>query len=84
MTALRPSATSVNYVNDLGQLDQDAVRNAYGPAKYDRLAALKRTWDPSNLFRRNQNIRPGQRRSDTQRPQGAGGGARSSADRLSP
>ena len=58
MAALRPFATSVNYVNDLGQLDQDAVRGAYGPAKYDRLVALKRTWDPDNVFRRNQNIRP--------------------------
>jgi FAD/FMN-containing dehydrogenase len=58
MAALRPFATSVNYVNDLGQLDQDAVRGAYGPAKYDRLAALKRAWDPDNVFRRNQNIRP--------------------------
>jgi FAD/FMN-containing dehydrogenase len=58
MAALRPFATSVNYVNDLGQLDQAAVRGAYGPAKYDRLAALKRTWDPDNVFRRNQNIRP--------------------------
>ena len=59
MATLRPFATSVNYVNDLGQLDQDAVRAAYGPAKYDRLVALKRTWDPANVFRRNQNIRPG-------------------------
>jgi FAD/FMN-containing dehydrogenase len=58
MAALRPFATSVNYVNDLGQLDQDAVRSAYGPAKYDRLVALKRTWDPTNVLRRNQNIRP--------------------------
>jgi FAD/FMN-containing dehydrogenase len=58
MAALRPFATSVNYVNDLGQLDQDAVRGAYGPAKYDRLVTLKRTWDPDNVFRRNQNIRP--------------------------
>jgi FAD/FMN-containing dehydrogenase len=58
MAALRPFATSVNYVNDLGQLDQDAVRGAYGPAKYDRLVALKRAWDPANVFRRNQNIRP--------------------------
>ena len=58
MAALRPFATSVNYVNDLGQLDQAGVRGAYGPAKYDRLVALKRVWDPANVFRRNQNIRP--------------------------
>jgi len=58
MAALQPFATSVNYVNDLGQLDQSGVRAAYGPAKYDRLVALKRTWDPANVFRRNQNIRP--------------------------
>jgi hypothetical protein len=59
MAALRPFATSVNYVNDLGQLDQAAVRGAYGPAKYDRLATLKGHWDPANVFRRNQNIHPG-------------------------
>jgi FAD/FMN-containing dehydrogenase len=58
MAALQPFATSVNYVNDLGQLDQSGVRAAYGPAKYDRLVALKRTWDPANVLRRNQNIRP--------------------------
>jgi FAD/FMN-containing dehydrogenase len=58
MAALGPFATGVNYVNDLGQLSQDAVRGAYGDAKYQRLVALKRTWDPDNLFRRNQNIRP--------------------------
>jgi FAD/FMN-containing dehydrogenase len=58
MAGLRPFATSVNYVNDLGQLDQAAVRGAYGPAKYDRLVALKRAWDPDNVLRRNQNIRP--------------------------
>ena len=58
MAALQPFATSVNYVNDLGQLDQSGVRAAYGPAKYDRLVALKRAWDPANVLRRNQNIRP--------------------------
>jgi FAD/FMN-containing dehydrogenase len=58
MADLQPFATTVNYVNDLGQLDQDAVRGAYGPGKYDRLVALKRAWDPDNVFRRNQNIRP--------------------------
>ncbi len=37
---------------------EERVRQAYGDAKYERLSALKRTYDPSNFFRLNQNIRP--------------------------
>jgi FAD binding domain-containing protein/berberine-like enzyme len=55
-TALEPFHTSV-YVNFLGP-GEDRVREAYGEAKYDRLKALKRTYDPDNFFRLNQNIRP--------------------------
>jgi FAD/FMN-containing dehydrogenase len=35
-----------------------AVRQAYGAARFDRLKGLKRKYDPENLFRLNQNIRP--------------------------
>ena len=47
------------YLNFAGlQEEGDAMmRQAFG-AKYDRLVALKRKYDPGNLFRLNQNIRP--------------------------
>jgi Berberine and berberine like len=36
----------------------DDVRAAYSPEDYDRLVEIKGQWDPGNLFRFNQNIRP--------------------------
>jgi FAD/FMN-containing dehydrogenase len=56
-SALEPYHTSV-YVNFLMDEGEARVRQAYGTAKYDRLKALKRSYDPGNLFRLNQNIRP--------------------------
>ena len=45
------------YVNYLGDEGENRVRAAYG-VNYERLAALKRKYDPANVFRGNQNIRP--------------------------
>ncbi len=45
------------YVNDLSHDDMDRVRAAYG-LNYERLAALKKKYDPDNLFRLNPNISP--------------------------
>jgi hypothetical protein len=36
----------------------EPVHDAYGDATYQRLARLKREYDPANLLRRNQNVRP--------------------------
>jgi hypothetical protein len=56
-SALAPYHTSA-YVNFLMEEGDERVRQAYGAEKYDRLKALKRKYDPTNLFRLNQNIRP--------------------------
>ncbi len=55
--AAAPFSTGGVYVNFLTQDEQDRVRLAYG-SNYDRLATLKKKYDPNNLFRMNQNIPP--------------------------
>ncbi len=47
------------YVNFLGgDEDPGRIREAYGDSVYDRLVDVKTTYDPENVFRHNQNIRP--------------------------
>lgn len=59
--AMQPFAPGAVYVNYLGvetEEGRERVEAAYGAAKYRRLAHLKAAYDPDNLFRVNQNIRP--------------------------
>jgi len=46
------------YVNFLGDEGEDRIRAAYPGATWDRLAEVKARYDPTNLFRLNQNIAP--------------------------
>lgn len=56
--AMRPFTAPAAYVNYLGDEGSAGARTAYSAAKFARLAALKMKYDPSNLFRMNQNIEP--------------------------
>jgi FAD/FMN-containing dehydrogenase len=55
---LAPFASRGRYVNDVAEVGADVARMVYGDEKYERLVTLKREWDPDNVFRLNQNIRP--------------------------
>ena len=56
--AMKPWSTGRVYLNFLGDEGQDRIAAGFGPEKYARLRALKTDWDPTNLFRHNQNIPP--------------------------
>jgi FAD/FMN-containing dehydrogenase len=59
--SVAPRATGRAYLNFPGFSEEreDLVRSAYGD-NYERLVELKTAWDPGNVFRFNQNIKPRQ------------------------
>ena len=55
--AMQPFTSRGLYVNFIAGQKEEMVRDAYR-ANYERLAALKRKYDPTNFFHLNQNIKP--------------------------
>ena len=55
---MKPWTRQGAYLNYLGDEGIDRVREAFGPEKFARLQALKDRYDPTNMFRHNQNIPP--------------------------
>jgi FAD/FMN-containing dehydrogenase len=53
-----PDTTLGRYSNGSTRAGPEQTRAIFGDAKLDRLRALKRTWDPDNVFRLNHNIAP--------------------------
>ncbi|MGY5014859.1 FAD-binding oxidoreductase [Streptomyces sp. 900105755] len=61
MGGLEPWATDrrmLNFMSGDEATTREEVRRAYGADRYNRLARVKRIYDPSNMFRMNHNIRP--------------------------
>jgi hypothetical protein len=56
--AMKPWASEETYLNFIGDEGEERVRTAFGGEKYRRLVAAKDAYDPTNMFRMNQNIRP--------------------------
>jgi FAD/FMN-containing dehydrogenase len=57
-TAVSDGATAAAYVGFLGDEGKEGVRRAYPTATLERLAEVKRRYDPDNLFRLNLNVPP--------------------------
>ncbi|CAN7418477.1 FAD-binding oxidoreductase [Pararhizobium sp. LjRoot255] len=55
--AAKPYSAGTAYINFMPEDEPDRVEAAYG-GNYRRLAEIKRQYDPQNLFRMNQNVRP--------------------------
>lgn len=56
--SMQPYSRKGFYINYEADTRHEEIKTAYGPEKYERLSALKKKYDPANLFRLNQNIKP--------------------------
>ena len=56
--AVQPWATGDVYLNFIGDEGRDRVRAGFGPSAWERLLAVKREYDPANVFHLNHNIDP--------------------------
>ena len=58
MAIIEPHLLPGRYINELSDASAEITRHSYGDAKLERLRALKRAWDPTNVFRLNHNVEP--------------------------
>ncbi len=58
MAIVAPDAGTGRYVNEISEDGPEETRITYGDAKLPRLTAIKRAWDPENVFHLNPNITP--------------------------
>lgn len=58
MAIVEPDAVTGRYVNEVSESGPEETWAIYGDTKIARLTALKRTWDPDNVFHLNHNIAP--------------------------
>jgi FAD binding domain/Berberine and berberine like len=56
--AMKPWTAGRAYLNFISDESLHRVEAAFGPEKFPKLQALKTKWDPTNVFRHNQNIPP--------------------------
>ena len=59
--AMKPFTTGRVYINFIGDEGEERVVAAFGAEGYARLQAIKDRYDPDNLFRSSQNIKPSRR-----------------------
>jgi FAD/FMN-containing dehydrogenase len=58
MAIVEPDLVPGRYINELSDAGPEITRASYGDETLERLRALKREWDPTNVFRLNHNIAP--------------------------